>query len=514
MDFDLYSSDNDEESSEMSLGVCGSSGSSDDDDSTSLFGMGTIFTSEEEAYNAYKGFAWTRGFGVCKGDVGRVDGVLVRRDIFCHRQGTRSDKHYDRPERVREERLESRTNCKAKLKIYYDVHDNVWRVRKIIDEHNHNMAPTAVCNLLPSHRKMSDGDKAQVNSMKQFKIPTPKIMAYMAGQSGGYNMLRFTKRDLTTSRCEGINSFIKVFLKSTDSILELVHSLDRVVKDYQNNEVTAQFYSIYYTPVLNTGLDAIELSTSKLYTRAVFREVKKQIKGVATLLFQGRESISMTIVYSFSKMGRPDRVFKVLYDPNDRKIECECKMSDSYVIPCSHIFCVMKYEGMEEIPETLVLRRWCKIAKDCTTLKMENDSREQARLLRYNALYSTLSHVVTLGCKEVEDFALAQDAISNLVDILQQRCVKKDGNKVLPNNCAVKDPTMAATKGAPKREKTNLCASEEEPKPKRHCCTKCGVPGHTRRLCASHDAKAIPTGSKAPSSAFAESSFANVKSTK
>ncbi|KAL4374054.1 hypothetical protein AHAS_Ahas05G0143400 [Arachis hypogaea] len=41
MDFDLYSSDNDEESSEMSLGVCGSSGSSDDDDSTSLFGIGT-----------------------------------------------------------------------------------------------------------------------------------------------------------------------------------------------------------------------------------------------------------------------------------------------------------------------------------------------------------------------------------------------------------------------------------------------------------------------------------------
>lgn len=157
MDFDLYSSDNDEESSEMSLGVCGSSGSFDDDDSTSLFGIGTshsesnkeshrsqgdvhgnmpvlviaedflhtVFTSEEEAYNAYKEFAWTRGFGVRKGDVGWVDGVLVRQDIFCHRQGTRSDKHYDRPERVREERLESRTDCKAKLKIYYDVHDNV-----------------------------------------------------------------------------------------------------------------------------------------------------------------------------------------------------------------------------------------------------------------------------------------------------------------------------------------------------------------------------------------------------
>ncbi|RYR13815.1 hypothetical protein Ahy_B04g070602 isoform E [Arachis hypogaea] len=225
---------------------------------------------------------------------------------------------------------------------------------------------------------------------------------------------RFYAGYRTTSRCEGINSFIKVFLKSTDSILELVHSLDRVVKDYRNNDVTAQFYSTYYTSMLNTGFRAIELSALKLYTRAVFREVKKQIKGVATLLFQGRESISTTIVYSFSKMGRPDRVCKVLYDPNDQKIECECKMWDSDGIPCSHIFCVMKYEGMEEIPETLIFRHWCKIAKDCTTLKMGNDSREHARLLQYSALYSSLTHVVTLGCEEVEDFAFAQDAISDL----------------------------------------------------------------------------------------------------
>ncbi|XLT55268.1 hypothetical protein HN873_047872 [Arachis hypogaea] len=40
MDFDLYSSDNDEESSEMSLGVCGSLGPSDDDDNTGFFWHG------------------------------------------------------------------------------------------------------------------------------------------------------------------------------------------------------------------------------------------------------------------------------------------------------------------------------------------------------------------------------------------------------------------------------------------------------------------------------------------
>ncbi|QHO00288.1 Protein FAR1-RELATED SEQUENCE [Arachis hypogaea] len=69
--------------------------------------LGKEFATEEDAYAAYKEFAKLRGFGVRK-DVACVNGVLIRRDFFCHRQGTRHPKHYDRPEGVSEERLESR----------------------------------------------------------------------------------------------------------------------------------------------------------------------------------------------------------------------------------------------------------------------------------------------------------------------------------------------------------------------------------------------------------------------
>ncbi|RYQ89226.1 hypothetical protein Ahy_B09g095980 [Arachis hypogaea] len=115
----------------------------------------------------------------------------------------------------------------------------------------------------------------------------------------------------------GINTFIKGFFKSTNSILKLVHSLDRVVKDYRNNEVTSQFFFSYYTPILTIVLDSIELFASKMYTRGVFKEVKKQIKGVGTLLFFDKDNISTTTIYKFSKMGNRCRVRKVLYDPNE-----------------------------------------------------------------------------------------------------------------------------------------------------------------------------------------------------
>nr|XP_025662163.2 protein FAR1-RELATED SEQUENCE 5-like [Arachis hypogaea] len=684
--------------------------------------LGKEFATEDDAYAAYKEFAKSRGFGVRKGDIARVNGVLIRRDFFCHRQGTRHAKHYDRPERVREERLESRTDCKAKLKIYYDMQHSVWRVRTIVDEHNHELAPAVFARLIRSHRKMSDGDKAQVDSLKQFGIATSKIMAYMAGQSGGYGMLRFTKRDLynyvhgqrvaricdgdaaatisylegkanadmrtvarytrtsdnrlgsliwadgemitdyhlfgdvlafdstyrsnkykkplvvfsgsnhhkqtsifgfvllkdeevrtyrwvllnlldvmgqknpcvvvtdgdkamrtaiaevmptathrlcgwhlekncvqrvkdpefrkvfrkaiyanfeisefeeywkasveslglednswvkstyesseswamaylrgtfcagyrTTSRCEGINAFVKGFLKSTDSILELVHSLDRVVKDYRNNEVIAQFHSTYYSSVLTTGLDSIERFASKVYTRAVFREVKKQIKAVATLLFRAKDSISTTTVYTFSRMGKPNRTHKVLVDPNEGKIECECSMWNSEGIPCSHIFCAMKYEGFEEIPPGLVLRRWSKDAKDCRLTAADSKDGSEGRLLRYGALCGAMSLVAQLGSEDAAEFVVARDGIASLTKTLQQRFVDKVGSKLgLSPVSGIEDPVVSKTKGAPRKGKECVPISQGERTPKRRRCTNCGEASHTKRTCTWHPGEGV-----------------------
>ncbi|RYR78210.1 hypothetical protein Ahy_A01g002942 [Arachis hypogaea] len=292
----------------------------------------------------------------------------------------------------------------------------------------------------------------------------------------------------TTSRCEGINAYIRGFLKSTDSILELVHSLDRVVKDYRNNE----FYSTYYSPVLTTGLDSIELFASKLYTRAIFREVKKQIKGVATLLFRGRDSISTTVVYKFSRMGAPGRIHKVLFDPDDKKIQCDCSMWNSEGIPCSHIFCVMKYEGLEQIPDSLILRRWCKDPKDSSRMPVITRPGHEGRMLRYAALCSATSLVARLGSEEVEDFEFARESIASVLEKLRHRIYERAGGQ--PGMSAwspMKDPVVARTKGAPKRKKDFDPGSQPDFREKRRCCTKYGIPGHTKRTCSGDCARGV-----------------------
>ncbi|XP_057730101.1 protein FAR1-RELATED SEQUENCE 5-like [Arachis stenosperma] len=275
------------------------------------------FATEEDAYAAYKEFAKLRGFGVRKGDVARVNMVLIRRDFFCHRQGTRHHKHYDFSERVREERLESCTDCKAKLKIYYDMQDNVWRVRIIMDEHNHELTPTVFAHLFPSHRKMSDGDKAQVARICNGDAAT--TISYLEEKANA---------DMRT---------VAQYTQTPDNRLgSLIWADDEMILDYQLFGDVLAFDSTYrsnkykkppvvfsgsnhhkqtsifrfallddeevhtYSLLLTTGLDSLERFASKVYTRAVFREAKKQIKAVATLLFRGKDSISTTTVYTFS----------------------------------------------------------------------------------------------------------------------------------------------------------------------------------------------------------------------
>ncbi|QHO57213.1 Protein FAR1-RELATED SEQUENCE [Arachis hypogaea] len=74
--------------------------------------MKKVFRSEECAYEFYCRVGKCNKFGVCKGDYEKdEDGIVVRRRFFCNRAGLRDGKHYNKLDRKRCHRLETRTNC-------------------------------------------------------------------------------------------------------------------------------------------------------------------------------------------------------------------------------------------------------------------------------------------------------------------------------------------------------------------------------------------------------------------
>ncbi|RYR53727.1 hypothetical protein Ahy_A06g028945 [Arachis hypogaea] len=407
------------------------------------------YNSVEEAYKAYVAFAKATGFAVRKGDsVKNEEGNIVQKFFYCNRQGLREMKHYERVDRKRAHKAETRTNCYAKYVVYLDMSSRKWRTKTFIVDHNHDLAPPDFTNVMAPHRKLTDGDKAHIHSMHEAGFQTTQIMGFFAHLCGGYRNVNFIRKDLynymddvrqsrivegdaaaaisylkdywaevvrsfgledndwiastyekkeqwahaylcdkfcaglqTTSRCEGINSSLKKFIKSGNFLLELVENLDRVVKDYCNNEFIADYKSLYTDPVLTTGLESLERSASKLYTRKIFFEVKKQIESVGGMIVLHKDRFGSTEKFMLRKFRKPHRVHAVL-----------TSSSVHASIPCGHIFCVLKELDVEELPDRLVLKRWCKDAKSdrISTIEVQSDP-DRAIRVRYGALWAACS---------------------------------------------------------------------------------------------------------------------------
>lgn len=51
------------------------------------------------------------------------------------------------------------------------------------------------------------------------------------------------------------------------------------------------------------------------------------------------------------------------YTPPTYQFVCDCKKMENFGIPCEHIVHVMVYLGIAEMPTSLVLKRWAKLAQ-------------------------------------------------------------------------------------------------------------------------------------------------------
>ncbi|RYQ96861.1 hypothetical protein Ahy_B08g092766 [Arachis hypogaea] len=429
----------------------------------------------------------------------------------ANQQGLREKKHYERVDRKRTHKPETRTNCNAKIVVFLDKSCRKWGMKTLVEEHNHELAPQEFTNVMAPHRKIPEGHKVHIHSMHDAGFKTTQIMGFFAHMCGGYRNLNFISKDLywvdmitsfgledndwvaktyekremwanaylcekfcagigTISRCEGINSSLKKFIKSGNCLLELVKNLDRVVKDYRNNEFIADYKTLYSNPVLTMGLEALERSVSKFYTREIFYEVLH------------RDSIGGTEKFMFRKYQKPYHVYSVFVDRSCDKYECSCKLWERLEIPCCHIFCVLKELEKEELLSRLVLRRWCKDAKVADSSSQHASvSPTDGFRVRYSALWSAcLSLCFTAAqCTETYNTTITEVArMSREFESLGGIGQRSSRVQVGADETHILDPKIIRSKGAP-RGSTNANNGRR--------CRRCLRFGHDRRNCTAMD---------------------------
>ncbi|MED6163014.1 hypothetical protein PIB30_119231 [Stylosanthes scabra] len=234
----------------------------------------------------------------------------------------------------------------------------------------------------------------------------------------------------TTSRCEGINANVKRFLKSRHSILEMVQNLELVVREYRNNELLSQFKSTHGFPVLTTALEPLERHAADVYTREVFFDVCKEIEGISRVIYVSKNRVSTTMVYTIEDYGESGLHIRVLYDRDGKRFDCPCNLWKKKGFSCRHMFFVMKYEHLMEIPESLILNRWRKDAKSVEKyVETSSDGSERTFLLRHGALHSATQWLVYVGAKSHTIFSKAISSQGNLAKTLMDYVMRRVSQK-------------------------------------------------------------------------------------
>uniref|UniRef100_A0A2N9F6F8 Uncharacterized protein n=1 Tax=Fagus sylvatica TaxID=28930 RepID=A0A2N9F6F8_FAGSY len=117
----------------------------------------------DDFYNAYAKFV---GFSVRKDDVKRdKNNTVISRRWVCAKEGFRKIKHEETMDRKRDPKPMTRCGCMAAFRM----------------------------------KKVGESDKAQVQALRSVGVKTSQIMDHLVHQSGGYENVGFTRKDLYNS---------------------------------------------------------------------------------------------------------------------------------------------------------------------------------------------------------------------------------------------------------------------------------------------------------------------------
>ncbi|RYR57822.1 hypothetical protein Ahy_A05g023508 [Arachis hypogaea] len=452
------------------------------------------FRTEDEACQFYNAYSCWHGFVMRKDDVVRDNqGRIISRQLVCNKEGWRNMRYLYMDDRSREARSLTRTKCLARLRIKLDYGCGRWKVSCFVESHNHDLTPPQFAHLVPAN-PILDKHNLVGSTWMEKTYETREMWSHCFLRDKFFGYIR------TTSQCEGINSLIRFYVNRKNTLIDFMHNLDRALKEYRNNELIADFKSQCSEPVMITSLEVYERSASCYFTRNIFKEIRNEIQRAGALNITVLSTTLDKVEFSVTALGDPAKDRRVEVDRGKNLFSCSCKLFESRGIPCSHIFCAMKFENILEFPDSLIYKRWTKNAKNefiSTDMPM-NDDIEKVLKFRVGALASNCNKLCDIACKDLADF-----------DEVQSELSRKQGKSTPNVNVeGINDPFVVKSKGAPSKRSSWR---------KKRACSNCHKYGHYYKRCPDlmqHSVEGNPRdrsygNASAKDSGFSPERFAN-----
>ncbi|KAE8707279.1 hypothetical protein F3Y22_tig00110384pilonHSYRG00244 [Hibiscus syriacus] len=155
-----------------------------------------LFSSRDQAWYFYKGFAREHGFSARRGTTQLdMEGNVKTQEFCCSKEGFRESK-VNTVDRQRAHTPITRTRCKARVIVTTTNTNDQWVISKSYQKHNHALCTPAMTPFMCSNRAVSKANIDEATTLKEVGVGTSQVMNYLTQQARGYHNVGFTHKDL------------------------------------------------------------------------------------------------------------------------------------------------------------------------------------------------------------------------------------------------------------------------------------------------------------------------------
>ncbi|KAL6211492.1 hypothetical protein ACLB2K_016717 [Fragaria x ananassa] len=152
------------------------------------------FHTLEDAETFYKSYAKESGFDVKRHSNKKKDGVIVRKEYACSKEGT------SKVTGKKRKRNQTRQNCKAKIVVVKRAPIGKYVVTIFVEGHNHPLTTPRRKLLTKIHRGVSSVHKSLSKQLTAVNVPPCKQFDFLGVNSGGLENIGCLQQDIYNYR--------------------------------------------------------------------------------------------------------------------------------------------------------------------------------------------------------------------------------------------------------------------------------------------------------------------------
>lgn len=140
-------------------------------------------------------------------------------------------------------------------------------------------------------------------------------------------------------------------MHSRISMADFVQQFHRCLTYFRFRKIESDFHSNYGQLVLQTGLQSIERSAAKLFTKEIFFMFRSVLKKALLIRITECQEMATRCIFKVSKYHGDGSEWHVTICEESVDLKC-CLRMESLGFPCCHIIVVMLYLDFDELPSS------------------------------------------------------------------------------------------------------------------------------------------------------------------